>query len=325
MDDSDYNHNPFSDLEILRSEFPSLMTSDELLNLKLPPIKWAIKDLLPAGLSLLAGPPKIGKSYLLLSLAKDILKQGGSVFYFAGEDSRFLLQSRLRQLEIEPSDDLCLICGRDGSLAKPNEYLDKVDLILRAKEFDAVFLDNMEIVLPERSRQSDDYTFYYKHLPTWAEMAARYNSAIIMTHHTTKEVRDDPFKSILGSQAIMGSCDSVFVIERSNQSNLFNLHSTGKFSPDVVHSLKRDGAGFEFDGSAEEANLRATKGLHRLYELIKENPGIQQKEIVLVLEQPKGNVSRDIRKLIERGFIEGNPFEGYAVINTTDNLDNLDN
>ena len=325
MGDSDFKYNPFSDLEILRAEFPSLITSDELLNLKLPPVKWAIKNLLPAGLSLLAGPPKIGKSYLLLTLAKDILKQGGSVFYFAGEDSRFLLQSRLRQLEIEPSDDLCLICGRDGSLAKPNEYLDRVEIILRAKEFDAVFLDNMEIVLPERTRQSDDYTFYYKHLPSWAEMAARYNAAIIMTHHTTKEVREDPFKSILGSQAIMGSCDSIFVMERSNQSNQFNLHSTGKFLVDTVHSLKRDGAGFEFDGSALEANLRVTKGLHRLYELIKERPGIHQSEIVSILEQPKGNVSRDIRKLTQRGFIEGNTFEGYRVITTTDNLDNLDN
>jgi len=40
----------------------------------------------------------------------------------------------------------------------------------------------------------------------------------------------------------------------------------------------------------------------------------------LFLDLPKGNVSRDIKKLIKRGFIEGNAFDGYTVIHTIDNL-----
>ena len=183
----------------------------------------------------------------------------------------------------------------------------------------------MELVLPDRAKQSDDYAYFYKHLPEWAALAAQENTAIVMTHHTTKETREDPFKSILGSQAIMGCCDSVFVLERGSQANQFSLHATGKLSVDAVHNLKKDGPVFEFDGSAKEAELKSKKGLNRIYKMISENPNIKQSEVVEALDVPKGNVSRDIKKLSERGFIKGNAFDGYTVIHTTDNLDNLDN
>ncbi len=250
----------------LHFEFPTIMTAGELLLMKLPPMNWVIPNLLHSGLSLVAGAPNIGKSYLLLKLAKDIIERNGSVFYFAGEDSGFLLQPRMQQLAIEPTDKLVVFCGRDGQLARPHEYLEKIDQILMIQKFDAVFLDNMEIVLPERSRNTDDYSYYYEHLPQWAELGNISNCAIVMTHHTTKEHRDDPFKTILGSQAIMGQCASVFVLERGSQSNHFNLHATGKFILDEVHNLKRDGTTFEFYGPAHEARLKRNSGQNRVYE-----------------------------------------------------------
>ena len=103
------------------------------------------------------------------------------------------------------------------------------------------------------------------------------------------------------------------------------VHVTGKFSVDAVHNLKKDGPVFEFDGTAKEAELKSKKGLNRIYEMIAENPNINQSEIIKALNLPKGNVSRDISKLIKRGLIEGDPSEGYTLINKTDNLDNLDN
>jgi hypothetical protein len=77
-----------------------------------------------------------------------------------------------------------------------------------------------------------------------------------MTHHTKKEREDNPFKTILGSQAIMGCCDSVFVMERSDQPNQFTLHATGKFTEDLALNLKREECLFKFDGSHYEAKLK---------------------------------------------------------------------
>jgi hypothetical protein len=36
---------------------------------ELPPVRWAVPGILPEGLSLLAGKPKLGKSWLALGLA----------------------------------------------------------------------------------------------------------------------------------------------------------------------------------------------------------------------------------------------------------------
>ena len=42
-------------------KLPKAISAEELLSTPLPPVKWIIPDLLPAGLALFAGPSKAGK------------------------------------------------------------------------------------------------------------------------------------------------------------------------------------------------------------------------------------------------------------------------
>ncbi len=42
-------------------KLPKTITAEELLSTPLPPVKWIIPGLLPAGLALFAGPSKAGK------------------------------------------------------------------------------------------------------------------------------------------------------------------------------------------------------------------------------------------------------------------------
>ena len=55
-------------LRLLKEKYPSLMTADELLALHIPETDWIVPDLIPAGLSLIGGAPKVGKSYFILKL-----------------------------------------------------------------------------------------------------------------------------------------------------------------------------------------------------------------------------------------------------------------
>jgi hypothetical protein len=87
---------------------PAPFTLQELLARQLPPIRWAIPDILPEGLTLLAGKPKLGKSWLALSVALAVAAGGvalgtypvkqGEVLYLALEDNERRLQSRAKQL-----------------------------------------------------------------------------------------------------------------------------------------------------------------------------------------------------------------------------------
>ena len=61
------------------TKLPKAITAEELLSTPLPPVKWIIPGLLPAGLALFAGPSKAGKSWLTLWLclqvAQDVYKR----------------------------------------------------------------------------------------------------------------------------------------------------------------------------------------------------------------------------------------------------------
>lgn len=197
-------------LNRLKEKYPSLMTADELLALPIPEPDWIVPDRIPVCLSLIGGAPKVGKSYFALKLTKDVLEAGGRVLYFAGEDSDAGLQFRLKKLSIS-GGDLIHHRGRQTQLAAPGQYLKIVHDILSTNRFDAVFLDNMQMVLPSK-KGKDDYVYYYEHLPQWAALAVNQKCAIIMIHHARKaDGRPDPnpLESILGSTAITGACDTI--------------------------------------------------------------------------------------------------------------------
>ena len=89
------------------TRLPKTITAGALLATPIPPVKWIIPGLLPAGVAIFAGPSKAGKSWLTLWLCLQI-SQGKSVWgreteprtvlYFSLEDTLGRLQERLYQL-----------------------------------------------------------------------------------------------------------------------------------------------------------------------------------------------------------------------------------
>ncbi len=88
--------------------FGGTFTAADLMREELPSVRWAVPGILPEGLSLLAGKPKLGKSWLALGLAVAKASGGvalgkipvdrGEVLYLALEDNRRRLQGRLRKV-----------------------------------------------------------------------------------------------------------------------------------------------------------------------------------------------------------------------------------
>ena len=83
---------------------PALITAKELQGTHFPPVSWVVHDLVPEGLTLLAGKPKLGKSWLALQIGLGVATGGevlgrpveqGTVLYAAMEDDYRRLKSRL--------------------------------------------------------------------------------------------------------------------------------------------------------------------------------------------------------------------------------------
>ena len=90
-------------------------TSEEIMTTLYKPTVFAVDGLLAQGLFILAGSPKVGKSWLALELCLAVAKgekifdretSQGSVLYFCLEDNCPRIQSRLYELTDEPTDKL---------------------------------------------------------------------------------------------------------------------------------------------------------------------------------------------------------------------------
>src|SRR5262249_8231309 len=87
---------------------PQGETADALMRVELPPLEWAVEGVIPEGASLLAGWPKVGKSWWILNVALAVASGGtalgkvpvkaGNVLYLALEDGRRRLQRRLDKI-----------------------------------------------------------------------------------------------------------------------------------------------------------------------------------------------------------------------------------
>ena len=150
-------------------------------------------------------------------------------------------------------------------------------------------------------------------------LAVKHKCRIVMSHHAKKaDGRPDPnpLESILGSTAITGACDTIMVLQKSDNGQAYTLHVTGKFSPDKSWNMVKTDSLFVIDEHAKIAALKRNKAQNAIYNLVKDNAGIKQVAIAEKLNKHKQEISRGIKKLLEKEYIQGSVHEGYTVLET---------
>ena len=99
---------------------------EEIMTEPLKPIEFVVDNLITQGLFILAGAPKIGKSWLALDICLSIAKgepvlnaatSQGTALYLCLEDSRIRIQNRLYEMTDEPTEHLhfALLANSIGS------------------------------------------------------------------------------------------------------------------------------------------------------------------------------------------------------------------
>ena len=103
----------------------SAISGAKLMDLEFMPQEFVVRGLLPKGLSILGGAPKIGKSWLMLDLALRVAKgepmwgmetKQGTVLYYCLEDTLKRIQQRLYCITENAPDNL-LFETATGTLA----------------------------------------------------------------------------------------------------------------------------------------------------------------------------------------------------------------
>ena len=222
-----------------------IYSSEYIMNTPMKPIEYCVDGLISQGLFILAGAPKVGKSWLALDMCLSIAKREkvlgkatscGHAVYLSLEDSLIRLQNRLYELTDDPSDNLHFAIMAESisnGLPEQIEYCRK-----RFDDLKIVFIDTLQMV---RNESESSYGSDYKELSVLKALADKLGIAIVLVHHTRKCADSDPFNMISGSTGLSGCVDgSLVLIESKRGSRTAKLHCVGRDIENAEINLQFD-------------------------------------------------------------------------------------
>ena len=217
-----------------------------LMDRPLEPPNFVVDTLISQGLHILAGSPKVGKSWLALWLAVTVAKgepvwnmttKQGTTLYLCLEDSVLRIQNRLFEItEDAPSSvHFCTECDLIGQGLE-----EQVDAFVAAHpDTVLVIIDTLQMVRPIHDAT---YANDYRDLSVLKRLADKHGIAILLIHHLRKEKAEDVFHRISGTTAISGAVDSSFtLVEERRGSGRAKLSCIGRDIEYRELTLERNG------------------------------------------------------------------------------------
>ena len=300
---------------------PGLLTSDYLLSTTFPEPVWVIPGLLPAGLSFLAGAPKVGKSWLALQIAKVKASGGtimnkqvepGSVLYLALEDNPIRLQKRMIRQSWPPNlkvhfmdlrSYLAIFADLRGGSSVLGTYME-------AEKYSLVVIDTLSRAC---SGDQNDVAEMTQALSPIQALAHNYNCAILVIDHHHKISGDTPdaIADILGSTAKGGVADTILGLYRKRGQEFATLNITGRDVEETQLRLKLDkqtgcwligdeGDALSFQEKELLAALEQLGGEGRNVDIanaVNRKAGPVHKQLVELSEKGKVSLSEDDEKI----------------------------
>ena len=221
------------------------MTAEQLQRAPYSPVPFLVDELIPEGLHILAGAPKIGKSWLALWLCLCI-SQGqplwnfattqGEVLYLSLEDSFQRIQTRLFDLTEDAPPTLHFAIMADTLKRGLEQQIEQ--FLTEHPTTKLVVIDTLQCVRGTGS-DSNLYANDYQDIGLLKKLADNQHIAILLIHHLRKLHDDDPMNMISGSTGLSGAADSTFVLQKSSRlANIASLHCTGRDIPDRTLKLE---------------------------------------------------------------------------------------
>jgi hypothetical protein len=205
-----------------------------LMSQPLKPLNFIVDTLLSQGLHILAGSPKVGKSWLALWLSVQIAQgnpiwgmavKPGTPLYLCLEDSTLRIQNRLFDITEDAPENVhfcteCFILGK-GLEEQLTKFIDAhPDTVL-------IIIDTLQMI--RGSGYENTYANDYRDLSALKRIADSHNIAILLIHHLRKELSEDVFSRISGTTAISGAVDSSFtLVEERRGSGRAKLSCVGR-------------------------------------------------------------------------------------------------
>jgi len=268
-----------------------------------------LNELLPQGLSMIAAPSKMGKSWMCLQLCAAVANgdtfldrktNRAACWYLALEDGQYRMQDRLAKQLNGGNAPGNLHISHKAPTMDGKQLLDLfAEKLETTPNLKLIIVDTYQKVRTVRPKNADSYMSDYADLSPLKEFADDNKIAILLIHHLRKMTDEgDPFNMILGSVGIPGALDTIMVLTKKNRNDdEAKLFTTGRdiSQQELVIRMGKD-TSFKWEcvGTVEEMRQKQER---QKYE---DNPIVRVvKHILAKQSEWRGTVSDFIKESCE--------------------------
>jgi hypothetical protein len=305
----------------------------ELMAVSFPEPTWAVPGIIAEGVNLLAGPPKVGKSWMSLGLGLSIAAgtpalgsvevEAGPVLYLALEDTPRRLQSRMRKvLAGRPAptgltlDTHCPPLPAGGDLyiggwldENPGARLVVIDVFTKVRGNAPAGVNSA-------------YEADYAAMGRAKRIADTYGVPVLVVHHVRKAAAEDFLATVSGTNGLAGAADAVLVLERARAQADGVLHVTGRDVDETDYALSFDadaGAWTLLDGPAGDYLMQDTRAM--IARFVREQPGSRPAQIADALQLKPATVRQTCKRMADDGQIRAATGGAYFSNDPSDSRD----
>ena len=297
-------------------------TAAELMACDFPEPRWAVPGIIAEGLTLLAGAPKVGKSWLALGLGVAVATGGkalgaldvtaGDVLYMALEDPPRRLQERLTKVLAGATAPgrltLSIACEPipAGGAQRISAWLDA------HPDARLVVVDVFAKVRGAGSANGNQYEADYTAMSALKQIADRYGVAIIVVHHTRKASAEDFLNEVSGTNGLAGAADAIAVLRRQRGAADAVLHVTGRDVEESEHALSwvpALGSWHLLTGQASDYSLGDTR--RAILDHLRRVEACTPKQVADALDIPHSTARGTLKRMFDDGQIDTDGHGAY--------------
>ena len=250
---SDYEENSANiDQIIQRMNDPSFMpvvSMEDIYGMVFSPKEWIINGILRSGLYILAGAPKVGKSFLVGQIAYHVSTgrplwghpvHRSPVLYMALEDDHQRLQERMfRMFGVESTKDLYFSISAKNLREGLEEQI--AGFVREHPGTRLIIIDTLKKIRP-----GDDDTYSYARdyadMTQLKKIADDNGICLLLVHHTRKkEDESDAFNTVSGTNGLTGAADGSFIFAKKRRTDSDAvLQFTGRDLQDQIFYLSKN-------------------------------------------------------------------------------------
>lgn len=292
-------------------ELGTAWAADELMAAEFPEPQWAVPGIIAEGVSLLAGPPKVGKSWLSLGLGLTVAAgrkafgrvdvQGGPVLYLALEDTPRRLKARMSKiLGGRPAPAGLTLATSCPPLAQGGDEAIAAWLGCHT----GAQLVVVDVFAKMRGTQAgmSPYEADYAAVGRAKSLADNFGVAVVLVHHVRKAGSNDFLAEVSGTNGLAGAADATLVLKRARGEADGVLHVTGRDVDEAEYALSFEpssGSWLMLDGPVDEHTLTDTRAA--ILREVRKRPGSRPAQLAAVINGARENVKRTCARMAEVG------------------------